>query len=146
MFQSIWEIAIILKNVTVAYHWIKQRFHDDVIKLKHFPRYWQFVRRIHRSPVNSPHKGHWRGALMFSLICAWINVWVNNGEAGYSRRHGAHYDVTLMPCDPLSSTVHHDSPHYLKSCPFWVSKYKFIPKTCLMIRFASMQKRVWYII
>ena len=38
--------------------------HDDVIKWKHFPRYWPFVRRIHRSPVNSPHKGPWRGALM----------------------------------------------------------------------------------
>ena len=25
---------------------------------------------IHRSPVNSPHKGQWRGALMFPLICA----------------------------------------------------------------------------
>ena len=32
---------------------------------KHFPRYWPFVRGIHRSPVNSPHKGQWRGALMF---------------------------------------------------------------------------------
>ena len=32
-------------------------FHDDVIKWKHFPRYWPFVRGIHRSPVNSPHKG-----------------------------------------------------------------------------------------
>ena len=31
--------------------------HDDVIKLKHFPRYWPFVRGIHRWPVNSPHKG-----------------------------------------------------------------------------------------
>ena len=47
--------------------------HDDVIKWKHFPRYWPFVRGIHRSPVNSPHKGQWRGALMFSVICAWIN-------------------------------------------------------------------------
>ena len=44
--------------------------HDDVIKWKHFPRYWPFVRGIHRSPVNSPHKGQWRGALMFSLMCA----------------------------------------------------------------------------
>ena len=44
--------------------------HDDVIKWKHFPRYWPFVRGIHRSSVNSPHKGQWRGALMFSLICA----------------------------------------------------------------------------
>ena len=44
--------------------------HDDVIKWKHFPRNWPFVRGIHLSPVNSPHKGQWRGALMFSLICA----------------------------------------------------------------------------
>ena len=35
-----------------------------------FPRYWNFVRGSHRSPVNSPHKGQWRGALMFSLIFA----------------------------------------------------------------------------
>ena len=46
--------------------------HDDVIKWKHFPRYWPFVRGIHRSPGNSSHKGQWRGALMFSLICVWI--------------------------------------------------------------------------
>ena len=42
-------------------------FHDDVIKWKRFPRYWPFVRGIHRSPVNSPHKGQWRRALIFSL-------------------------------------------------------------------------------
>ena len=47
-------------------------WHDDVIKWKHFPRCWPFVRGIHRSQVNSPHKGQWRGALMFSLIWAWI--------------------------------------------------------------------------
>ena len=41
--------------------------HDDVIKWKHFPRYWSFVWGIHRSPANSPHKGLWHGALMFSL-------------------------------------------------------------------------------
>ena len=70
--------------------------HDDVIKWKHFPRYWPFVRGIHRSPVNSPHKGQWRGALMFTLICARINGWVNNGEAGDLRRYRVHYDVTVM--------------------------------------------------
>ena len=70
--------------------------HDDVIKWKHFPRYWPFLRGIHRSPVNSPHKGQWRGALMFSLICVWINGWVNNREAGDLRRHRAHYDVSVM--------------------------------------------------
>ena len=69
---------------------------DADIKWKHFPRYWPFVRGIHRSPVNSPHKGQWRGALMFSLICVWINGWVNNREAGDLRRYRAHYDVTVM--------------------------------------------------
>ena len=70
--------------------------HDDVIKWKHFPRYWQFVRGIHRSTVNSPHKGQWRGALMFPLICAWINGSVNNSEAGDLRRHRTQYDVIVM--------------------------------------------------
>ena len=70
--------------------------HDDVIKWKYFPRYWPFVRGIHRSPVNSPHKGPWRGALMFSLICAWIICWVNNREAGDLRRHCTHYVVIVM--------------------------------------------------
>ena len=70
--------------------------HDDVIKWKHFPRYWPFVRGIPRSSVNSPHKGQWRGALMFSLICARLNGWVNNREAGDLRRHRAHYDVIVM--------------------------------------------------
>ena len=51
---------------------------------------------IHRPPVNSPHKGQWRGALMFSLICDWINAWVNNREAGDLRSYRAHYDVTVM--------------------------------------------------
>ena len=70
--------------------------HDDVMKWKHFPRNWPFVWGIHRSPVNSPHKGQWCGALMFSLICFWINDRVNNGEAGDLRRYHAHYDVIVM--------------------------------------------------
>ena len=69
--------------------------HDDVIKWRHFPRYWPFVRRIHRSPVNSPHKDQWRGVLMFSFIC-WINGWVNNRKAGDLGRYRAHYEVTVM--------------------------------------------------
>ena len=71
--------------------------HDDVIKWKHFTRYEPFVLGIHWSPVNSPHKGKWCWALMFSLICAWINVWGNNVEVGDLGRHRAHYDVTVMP-------------------------------------------------
>ena len=70
--------------------------HHDVIKWKHFPRYWLFVRGIHLSPVNSRHKRQWRGAFMFSLICTRINRWVNNSKAGDLRRHRAHYDVIVM--------------------------------------------------
>ena len=70
--------------------------HDEVIKWKHFPRYWSFVRGIHRSPVNSPHKGQWRGTLMFSLVCTWTNGWVNTCRAGDLRRHCTHYVVTVM--------------------------------------------------
>ena len=78
--------------------------HEDVIKWKHFPRHWPFVRGIHRPPENSPHKCQWRGTLMFSLTCAWINGWVNNGEAGDLRRHHAHYDVTVMMLPNMSQT------------------------------------------
>ena len=79
--------------------------HDDVIKWRHFPRYWPFVRRIHRSPMNSPHKGQWRGALMFSLICVWINGWVNNREAGDLRRKRAHYDVIVIGSKITGSSI-----------------------------------------
>ena len=71
-------------------------YHDDVIKWKYFPRYWPFVRGIHRSPMNSPYKSQWHGALMFRLICARIKGWVNNREAGDLRRHRSHYDVISM--------------------------------------------------
>ena len=87
-------LAFVIRN-----HWWHKRpvtrtFHDDVIKWKHFPRY--FVRGIRRSPVNSPHTGQWRG--FFSLICVWTNGWVNNRYVGDFRRHCAHYDVTVMCC------------------------------------------------
>ena len=82
--------------------------HDDVIKMKDFPRYWPFVRGIHRSPMNSAHKVQWRGDLMFSLICAWIKGWVNNREVGDLRRGHAHYDVIVMrwPCVTASWHEH----------------------------------------
>ena len=79
---------------------VQKRFcpleYDDVMKWKHFPHCWPFVRGIHRSPVNSPHKGQWCGALMFSMICVWINVWVNNHEAGNLEAIAPHYDVNIM--------------------------------------------------
>ena len=61
-------------------------------------------------PVNSPHKGQWRGALMFSLICAWIKDWVNNREAGDLRRHRGHYDVIVMVVTDCTAGSRHDYP------------------------------------
>ena len=55
-----------------------------------------FVWGIHRSPVNSPHKGRLRRALMLSLIYACTNGCINDRNAGDLRRHRAHYDVTVM--------------------------------------------------
>ena len=72
--------------------------YDYVIKWKHFPRYWPFVRGIHRSPANYPHKGQWHGVVMLSLVCAWIHGWVNNRDAGDLGRHLAHYDIIVMLC------------------------------------------------
>ena len=123
-------LALCERNPTVTggfltkRHWCGKRFHDiglshdDVIKWKHFPRYCPFVRGIHRSPVHSPHKGQWRGALMFTLICARINGWVNNREAGDLRRYRTHYDVTVMH---IFST-----PHTFAS---WTEKPYFVSYT-----------------
>ena len=95
--------------------------HDDVIKWKYFPRYWPFVLRINRSPVNSPHKGQWRGTLMFSLICAWIYDWVNNGEAGDLRRYRAHSGVIAM--------IHHNCGKYTAFIRFWTHNIHHIALT-----------------
>ena len=57
------------------------------------------------SPVNSPHKGQWRGALMFSLIYAWTSGWENHWDAVDLRCYRAHYDAIVMRCDTDSITV-----------------------------------------
>ena len=90
-----------LRNIATLV-WVN---HDDVIKWKHFPRNWPFVREIHRSPVNFPHKGQWRGALMFSLMYACINDWVNNREAGDLRLQHGHYDVIVMTLVHITITA-----------------------------------------
>ena len=81
-----------------------------------FAWYWPFVPGIHRSPVNSPHKDQWRGALVFSLICAWIISWVNNREAGDLRRYLAHCDVSVSIYLVVYS-LHHNVVPTLQSIP-----------------------------
>ena len=50
------------------------------------------------SPITgeSPTQRQWRGTLVFSFICARINGWVNNREAGDLRCNCAYYGVTVM--------------------------------------------------
>ena len=81
------------------------RDHDGVIKWKLFPRYWPFVKWIHRSWMDFPHKSHWRRAFIFSLICTWTNGWVNNRDAGDLRRHCAHYDVSVLYVTTFAATT-----------------------------------------
>ena len=87
--------------------------HYYVIKWEHFPHYWPFVRGIHRSPVDSPHKGQWRGALVFFLSVPEQTVeqtietpviWDAIALIGY--------DVTVM---------RQQLKHYAKHCWAWSS-------------------------
>ena len=91
-------LHLLTRNCVSQHHWNGDAAisHDDVIKWKHFQRNWPFVRGIHRSPVDSPHKGQWRRALVFSLICASTNGWTNDWGTDDLRRHRAYYDVTVM--------------------------------------------------
>ena len=109
MMKTIKEGSFVRMKFRKDFGWVS---HDDFIKWKHFPHYWPFVRGIHRSPVNSPRKCQWRGALMFCLICASIKDWINNGETGDLRRHRAHYDVIVMGWISFIATLHW--PHLLQ--------------------------------
>ena len=147
-YGSVWSLLEIKYCNTAANS--HKTYHDDVIKWKHFPRFWPFV----RSPANSPHKGRWRGALMFSSISAWINGWVNNREAGDLRRHHAHYDVIVMPWNmhtdvlrvhltgyffhrisSLSSTSFCSDPRHQK---LMATKFRIWYDSCAVVVFAKL--------
>ena len=80
-------------------------------------------------PVNSPHKGQWRGALMFSLINAWINDWVNNREAGDLRCQRGHYDVIVMQLEHVWISV---------SCSLCI--YNYLSKLFMNIHMKNIVK------
>ena len=73
------------------------RFHDDVIKWKHFPHYWSFL-CWGNSPVTGEltSQGPVTRSFEFSSLCGWTNGWVNNRNAGDLRRDRAQYDVIVM--------------------------------------------------
>ena len=106
--------AVVIKNMAISckslhragfvwssricdkFYWKAYIANGTNIKWEDFPRCLPCVRRIHRSPVDSPHKGQRLGALIFPLICAWTNGWASNRGAGDLRRHRARYNVTVM--------------------------------------------------
>ena len=117
---------------------------DDVIKWKHYPRYWPFARGIDQSPVDSPHKGQWRGVLTFSLLNAWTKVhlrfcvdvifvrvlmrevwgaifvhrvaWL--WDTAVSRMHCINENVIIMDGDPLCQASRMDSGVLLVDSPY----------------------------
>ena len=130
--------------------------HDDVIEWKHFPRYWPFVGGIHRSSVNSPQKGQWRGASMLSLVCTWINGWVNNRQPGDSRRHCAHYDITVMFVG-FSKRCHTNIPSvsiyivksvtdiYLNEVVVFTHSNSILFQLSTLFQYSIVSKMCWYL-
>ena len=66
------------------------------LQIKTHPALLALCEGNHRSPVDSPHNGKWRGALMSFLIGAWKYGWANNRHAGDLRRHHAHYNIIVI--------------------------------------------------
>ena len=98
-FVVVWFELILLHNRPDYFICIWDQWHwsnDDVIKWQHFPRYWFLCGEFtgHRWIPRTKASDTELWCLFF--ICAWINGWVNNREAGDLRRHRAHYDVTAM--------------------------------------------------
>ena len=98
--SQIWQI---LENVILFACFLNENQHRKclnklVLENQHRPCLNKLVLETapHQNiPQNGPRwiprtKGQWRGALMFSLICVWINSWVNNREAGDLRCHMMH--------------------------------------------------------
>ena len=100
--------------------------HDDVLKWKYFPRYWPFLRGIQRSPVDSHHKGQWRGALIFYLICAWTDCWANVGGV---RRYCAHHDITVMTSITKSCRIF-VGPLATKILPYVICMWERVNISC----------------
>ena len=79
-------------------------------------------------PGDFPHKGQLRGALMFSLICVWINGWVNPYFPLPKRRRRWQYEKTLLPrwisCSVMKSLFCQETPAYIAiiitACIQWV--------------------------
>ena len=142
-------------------------YHDDVVKWKHYPRYWPFGRGIHWSPMDSTHKGQWRGALMFLWSAPKGNGWANNRDTDDLDSNRLHYNVNPMMIERhswlhkhqpktfgmqdicnlvlfcLESTiyVHYATTLYSMSVQFWVN---YASKNWYITNWGISIHREWY--
>ena len=95
---------------------VKLAYHDDVIKWKHFSRYWLLAFCTGNSPVTGefPTQSQWRGAWCFLWSAPEQNGWVNNRDPSDLRRHRTHYDVTVM-----WSCMERSCPAPYSACRWW---------------------------
>ena len=101
------------KNVEIVSIMHPSRSYHGVIKWKHFPNYWLFVRGIHRWPVNSPKKR----PVMWSLD-VFCNLSLKKRLSKQSRRWwfetlSRHYDITVTPYKRYTR------PKCSKQCAAW---------------------------
>ena len=78
----------------------------------------------------------------FSLICARVNCWVNNREAGGLRRHRTHYDVIVMLFNILLSLWSDGLPvernrHYLVGLPYCLKDLGYQGSFILLVAFVA---------
>ena len=77
---------------------------------------------------------------MFSLICAWINGWVNNSLAGDLRRHRAYYDVTVM----LHENCNEQRPEWV---PIIIRQtWQYIGKAFYWLAFVVVPTAVYFVV
>ena len=110
-------------------------YHDDVIKWKHFSRYWPFVREVHRPPVNFPHTQRpvTRNFEVFFDLC--LNKRLSEQSWGWwfetpSRPLWRHCDVLIVIINGENLT-----------CYARISRLKEIMK--LMVTFFFLVHFVW---
>ena len=84
------------QSFIVVFHSLSPSVHDDVIKWKYFPRCWPFVKGIHRSPMDSPHKDQWDAELWWFLWSAPEQLNKQSSRWWFETHNRAHYNLTLM--------------------------------------------------
>ena len=107
-----WWLLVVIKNFSQVFIVLAQLLKYLQIDCNILPWhwsplcYWPFVRGIHWSSMDSPHKRLAAQALIFSLMLAWTNCWTNMPVPGYLTRYDTHVKVFANLLQYLSFTGH----------------------------------------